>query len=87
MMPKIPFKPFQNEAESLQIADLTLENRTDRISIYGSVDLTRDKEGLAYTRELKQIIDSALAELEKSELPDKIAVEAAETVANPFAQG
>ena len=33
--------PAYNESESLGIGDLTIENRTDRISIYGNIDLTR----------------------------------------------
>ena len=36
---KKTISPFTNESESLGIADLTIENRTDRISIYGSIDL------------------------------------------------
>jgi hypothetical protein len=31
---KKTISPFTNESESLGIADLTIENRTDRISIY-----------------------------------------------------
>ena len=77
-------RAFQNESECLQLGDLTIENRTDRISIYGSVDLTLDKKGLEFARELKAVIDLALAEMEKSELPDSIAIEEAETVDNPF---
>jgi hypothetical protein len=78
-------KPFRNESESLQIGDLTVENRIDRVSIFGSIDITRDKEGVALARHLKEIIDLALAELEKEELPERIAPAAVETVDNPFA--
>jgi len=44
-MAKKTINPFKNESESLQIGDLTVENRIDRISIFGSIDITRDKEG------------------------------------------
>ena len=84
-MAKKTINPFKNESESLQIGDLTVENRIDRISIYGSIDITRDQEGLAIARHLKEILDLALAELEKEELPEKIAPAAVETVDNPFA--
>jgi hypothetical protein len=77
--------PFRNESESLQIGDLTVENRIDMISIFGSIDITRDKEGLAIARQLKEILDLTLAELEKEELPERIALAALETVDNPFA--
>src|SRR3982074_444499 len=47
------FKPFKNEEESLIIDDLTIENRLDRVSLYGSVQLTRDKTGLQQARQLQ----------------------------------
>jgi hypothetical protein len=78
-------RPFGNESESLQIGDLTVENRIDRVSIYGSIDITRDKEGLALARLLKEILDLTLAELEKEDLPERIALATVETVDNPFA--
>jgi hypothetical protein len=37
----------------MTIDKLTIENGTDRISIYGSIDLTRDKRGLAHAQALK----------------------------------
>ena len=82
-------KPYENESESLRIVDLTIENRTDRISIYGSLDITRDKQGLIAAKELKNILDTALKTLEAEEksgtLPEKIATEATVTITNPFA--
>jgi hypothetical protein len=77
--------PFRNESKSLQIGGLTVENRIDRISIYGSIDVTRDKEGLALARQLKEVLDLTMAELEKEELPERIALAPLETVDNPFA--
>jgi hypothetical protein len=77
-------KPFANESDCLQIGGLTIENRVDRVSIFGSVDITRDKEGLAVARELKAILDLILGELESAELPDKVTLKPAKTVKNPF---
>lgn len=77
--------PFKNESECLQIGGLTIENRDDRISIFGSLDITRDKEGLESAKTLKAIIDLTLSELESADLPDKITLEESETVENPFA--
>jgi len=84
-MSKLNFNPYKNESESIQLAGLTIENRLDRISIYGSIDLTKDKVGLDYVQELKKIIDQVLAELENSDLPDKVAIKMTQTVKNPFA--
>src|SRR4051794_4282295 len=36
---------------------LTVESRTDRVSVYGGLDLTRDKRGLAHARELEALPD------------------------------
>ena len=78
--------PFANESESLEIGDLTIENRTDRISIYGSIDLTRDKAGLEHARMLKAVLDKVVQALEtEKSLPDKIAPpDTPDEVANPF---
>lgn len=81
-------KPYANESEVVQIAGLTIENRADRISFHGEIDITRDKVGLIAARELKTIIDATLKILEvdgaKGKLPDDITVEASVAVDNPF---
>ena len=78
--------PFANESESLGIGDLTIENRTDRIAIYGSIDLTRDKVGLERARMLKAVLDKVIQALEgEKNLLDKIASpDTPHEVANPF---
>lgn len=83
-MTKKIIRPFKKESECLQIGSLTVENRIDRVSIFGSVDITRDKVGLAAARELKSILDLTLTELESAELPDKVTLKPAKTVKNPF---
>ena len=76
---------YQNESDSFKIgSELTVENRLDRISINGSLELTKDKEGLQYAHELKRIIDSAIEVLKHGNIPDHIEVKASETVENPF---
>ena len=77
-------KPFANESDCLQIGGITIENRVDRVSIFGSIDITRDKEGLAVALELKTILDLTLAELERAELPDKVTLKPVKTLKNPF---
>lgn len=84
-MGKKNFAPFKNESDCLQIGELNIENRLDRISIFGSIDITLDKNGLEVALELKSIIDSALVEMGKSDLPDMIATVPVEIVDNPFA--
>jgi hypothetical protein len=51
--------PYANESESIGIGELTIENRTDRVTLYGSVDLTRDKEGLKHARTLNRMLKNS----------------------------
>ena len=83
---KKTISPFTNESESVRIGDLTIENRMDRISIYGNIDLTRDKAGLEHARMLKAVLDKVVQVLESEKnLPNKIAPpDAPDEVANPF---
>ncbi len=78
-------KPYQNEEEALAIGDLNIENRLDRVSVYGSVDLTKDKAGLEQARALKDVVDAVVAALEKEKsLPEQVQVKPTEKVKNPF---
>ncbi len=77
-------KVFQNESEVLQLGKLTIENRTDRVTIYGSLDVTRDKAGLQAVNELKSVIDSIVAFLGREDLPDKIVFATPKEKKNPF---
>ena len=77
--------PFANETDSLSIGELTVENREDRISIYGSIDITRDKEGLAHAEILQTLLNDIIAKMKEGDLPDKISIKPAENIANPFA--
>lgn len=71
---------FKNEFEVMIIKgqnhDLNIENRTDRVSLYGSVDITRDKVGLEQALRLKGVVDNMVSVLADEQvngvLPDKI---------------
>lgn len=79
------FLAYENESDSFSIGDMTIENRHDKISIYGSLDITKDKDGLEYALKLKRIIDSSIDALKRDKnLPDKIEILEIESVANPF---
>lgn len=75
---------FENESEVVVIEDLTFENRTDRVSISGGIDITKDKIGLEKIRAIKKQIDKIANKLENENLPDEIEVLAAKIVQNPF---
>ena len=81
------FTPFADDAASLAIEKLTIENGTDRLALYGSLDITRDKAGLRHAVALKAIIDQAVQALTADPaLPEQQppAVKP-KTVRNPFA--
>ena len=78
--------PFADDAVSITIGELTVENGTDRIALYGLIDLTRDKQGLAHARALAALVGEAIQLLEAdTSLPDAAPPPtAAGTVKNPF---
>ncbi|WP_019140479.1 hypothetical protein [Noviherbaspirillum massiliense] len=77
-------KPFENEEDSAAIGDLTVENRVDRISLYGSLQITRDKAGLQLAQELKALIDDVLQVMQSEKLPDQVPLAPTDRVNNPF---
>ncbi len=83
-MPQRTISPFSNESEVLQINGLTVENRLDRVSIYGSIDFTLDKIGLGKARELLAVMEATVNALEGKNLPDVIGIDDPEAVKNPF---
>ncbi len=77
--------PFGNE--SFKIGSLTLESSGDRLSLYGSLDLTRSREGLADARQLAGVLNTLVAALERegSRLPERPDPPVTGTMDNPFA--
>ena len=78
------FKPFVQGNESHAIHDLTLENDTDCVSIYGNLQITKDKVGLEQAKALQSFLNDIVAALEKEELPEKIERPAEQEINNPF---
>lgn len=78
------FAPFDNEADVVEIGRLALENRLDRITVSGDLDLTADKAGLEQARLLHDLLGKVVASLEAKDLPDRLPPPEVKTVANPF---
>jgi hypothetical protein len=77
--------PFRNEEESIAIGDLTIENRLDRIELYGSAQITKDKAGLRLAQELRQVLDAAVKALQaEKDLPEHVTLTPPDSVKNPF---
>ena len=78
------FIPYANESDVLTLDGLTVENRLDRITVSGDLDLTADQAGLAHARQLQQLLTQVVAKLESMQLPKTLPAAAVKTVANPF---
>ena len=78
------FSPFTNESEVLAIGGISIENRLDRVSIFGDLDITRDKAGLEAVQQLRQLLESVELDLRAQTLPEQIEVEPVIAKSNPF---
>jgi len=78
------FVPFANEADVLHVGDLMVENRLDRITLSGDVDLTLDQAGLALARRLHALLGDIVGKMESGELPERLPPPRVEQVDNPF---
>ncbi|MDR3430074.1 hypothetical protein [Silvimonas sp.] len=78
------FSPYANEADTLQIGELTLENRLDRIAVFGSLDITKDQAGLAAALALQTALNAVVHTLQTDALPEHISVAPISEGANPF---
>lgn len=81
---KAAFAPYENEADVVEVGGLALENRLDRITISGDVDLTADRRGLEQARLLHALLGQVVASLEARDLPEQLPPPAVKTVSNPF---
>ena len=78
------FAPFSVDGQSLSIGDLTAENYVDRVALYGSLQISKDQEGLGRARELKSLVDAIVIALETESLPAKVLQVPIDEVKNPF---
>ena len=81
-------KPFADDEAAQTIGELTVENGTERVVIYGSLEVTRDKAGLKRAKTLKAVLDGLVQALEaEKNLPERMASpepEPTQQVKNPF---
>jgi hypothetical protein len=80
------FQPFSDDSASLSIGEFSIENGTDKVALYGSLDITRDKSGLKQAMVLKTAVDAIVKALEQDKaLPDESGpAESLQQVKNPF---
>ncbi len=64
---------YENETDTFEIDELNVKNQYNQIRIYGSLNLTKDQEGLAHALKLKRIIDASIYALRNDKnLPKRI---------------
>lgn len=78
------FNAFANESQVVGIGDIEVENRLDKVSIHGSLDITKDAQGLQDALALKALVDCIVDELKRSDLPESITNDTPVPVRNPF---
>jgi hypothetical protein len=69
------FNAFSNDHEELNIQGdaLTVSNGPTRVTVSGTLELTKDKRGLKAALALKQALDSVVAALQaQADLPEQI---------------
>ncbi|WLP94392.1 hypothetical protein [Psychrobacter sp. M13] len=58
--------PFANDHQSMQIGELTIENQTDKIIIYGDIDLYLNEIGFEQAKQLNELTSKILKHFEKT---------------------
>jgi len=69
------FNPFSNDDDVLNIQGdaLTVSNGTTRVTLSGTLALTKDRRGLKAALALKEALDSIVGELQaQADLPERI---------------
>ncbi|USX24138.1 hypothetical protein NHH73_16030 [Oxalobacteraceae bacterium OTU3CINTB1] len=83
-MGQLKFVPYANESDVLHVGRLTIENRVDRVTVSGDIDLTADQAGLADARLLQRLLVDIVARLEAMALPAALPAPSVTKVVNPF---
>lgn len=84
-------EPFANDHQSMQIGELVIENQTDKIIIYGDIDLQRNASGYEQAKQLYMLMGKIVVALESTDSYNNNAVEskvnndpADKEISNPF---
>ncbi|MGZ5198921.1 MAG: hypothetical protein ACXWC4_04050 [Telluria sp.] len=85
MTRKTAFDPFANEADELEVGRLAIENRLDRVTLAGDLDITADRQGLAAARLLHELLGEVVRKLEAMPaLPERLPPPSVQQIDNPF---
>jgi hypothetical protein len=66
-----PFMAYENDTDGFTTGNLHIKNGTDAIRIEGTLEITKDREGLEAALKLKRAVDAAIDALKRDRnLPD-----------------
>lgn len=63
---KQPFMAFENDTDGFITGNLSIQNGIEMIIIEGSLNITKDKEGLEAALKLKRAVDAAIDALKRN---------------------
>lgn len=82
---KAPYEAFSERAWLVELGKLCIENNQDRLSLYGSLNIAQDQQGLAQAQALKQLLEQIVQQLQaQADLPEHVEPLPEEEVDNPF---
>lgn len=68
-----PFMAYENDTDGFTTGNLSIKNGTEMITIEGSLNITKDKQGLESVLKLKRAVDAAIDALKRTRnLPDSL---------------
>lgn len=60
------FEPFKNDHQSMQVGELIIENQTDKVTVYGDIDIFKTQTGLEHAQRLQRLFTNIVSELSDS---------------------
>ncbi|ADR35411.1 hypothetical protein Sulku_2762 (plasmid) [Sulfuricurvum kujiense DSM 16994] len=68
-----PFMAYENDTDGFTTGNLLIQNGTDTIRVEGTLEITKDRQGLEAALKLKRAVDAAIDALKRDRnLPDSI---------------
>jgi len=68
-----PFMAYENDMDGFTTGSLQIKNALDVITIDGTLEITKDRQGLEAALKLKRAVDAAIDALKRNRnLPDSI---------------
>ena len=68
-----PFMAYENDTDGFTTGNLQIKNALDVITIEGTLEITKDRQGLEAALKLKRAVDAAIDALKRDRnLPDSL---------------